>query len=212
MMAEAMTDPECICDGNGWVPCWNTCNEGYFHDCGEDTCCCLDPEDDVPCEVCGGRGVITCKAHDRPGDGECSVCGATEPCRNHPLLSPRALARLRAVHAGRNRRERNARKLHQRAVLRAFGGDDLVASVDRSAGTATVAGVVYPLVVLPFDGGTYVDVWAPFDAPRYVGRVCGGVGDAAVRDGGRTSQRRRRWETLAAIARVWRESEVRGGQ
>ena len=26
------------------------------HDCGEDTCCCADPEDDQPCEVCDGEG------------------------------------------------------------------------------------------------------------------------------------------------------------
>lgn len=33
------------------------CNEGFsHHDCGEDTCCCLDPEDNVPCEMCGGEG------------------------------------------------------------------------------------------------------------------------------------------------------------
>jgi len=60
------TAPECICDGNGSVPCWNGCDEGYFHDCGEDTCCCLDPEADdlVPCEVCHGHGEIRCGAHD----------------------------------------------------------------------------------------------------------------------------------------------------
>ena len=26
------------------------------HDCGEDSCCCEDPEDNVPCDACGGRG------------------------------------------------------------------------------------------------------------------------------------------------------------
>ncbi len=31
--------------------------EGYSsHDCGEDTCCCLDPEDNVLCEQCAGKG------------------------------------------------------------------------------------------------------------------------------------------------------------
>lgn len=26
------------------------------HDCGEDTCCCADPVDNVPCDECGGAG------------------------------------------------------------------------------------------------------------------------------------------------------------
>jgi hypothetical protein len=31
--------------------------EGYSgHDCGEDTCCCLDPEDNLRCDICRGRG------------------------------------------------------------------------------------------------------------------------------------------------------------
>lgn len=38
--------------------CWACNGEGYYHDCGEDTCCCLDPEtDDLhPCQECGGKG------------------------------------------------------------------------------------------------------------------------------------------------------------
>lgn len=36
----------------------NECGgEGYaYHDCGEDVCCCADPEDNVPCEQCDGKG------------------------------------------------------------------------------------------------------------------------------------------------------------
>lgn len=26
------------------------------HECGEDTCCCLDPEENMACDWCGGRG------------------------------------------------------------------------------------------------------------------------------------------------------------
>lgn len=26
------------------------------HDCGEDTCCCLNPEENVECQRCGGAG------------------------------------------------------------------------------------------------------------------------------------------------------------
>lgn len=33
------------------------CNEGYsYHDCGEDVCCCLYPNDNVKCDECEGRG------------------------------------------------------------------------------------------------------------------------------------------------------------
>jgi hypothetical protein len=33
------------------------CDEGLDgHDCGEDCCCCEDPESNMPCEFCRGRG------------------------------------------------------------------------------------------------------------------------------------------------------------
>lgn len=33
------------------------CEDGFsHHDCGEDTCCCLDPEDNVKCDECSGHG------------------------------------------------------------------------------------------------------------------------------------------------------------
>lgn len=40
--------------------CWACNGEGYYHDCGEDTCCCADPESDdlVRCAECGGRGTL----------------------------------------------------------------------------------------------------------------------------------------------------------
>jgi len=38
--------------------CWNCGGDGGHHDCGEDTCCCMNPEINVPCEVCGGSGDI----------------------------------------------------------------------------------------------------------------------------------------------------------
>jgi hypothetical protein len=38
-----------------WVECEN-CDEGFTgHDCGEDTCCCLDPLPNVVCDVCHGE-------------------------------------------------------------------------------------------------------------------------------------------------------------
>lgn len=40
-----------------WQSCWCCMGEGGFHNCGEDTCCCLDQNtiDDV-CEACDGAG------------------------------------------------------------------------------------------------------------------------------------------------------------
>lgn len=39
-----------------WVDCYN-CDEGFsHHDCGEDCCCCLDPEANVTCDICDGNG------------------------------------------------------------------------------------------------------------------------------------------------------------
>ncbi len=44
-------------DGGDWVECWNCGGEGTDgHDCGEDTCCCLYPEDNVTCDICKGKG------------------------------------------------------------------------------------------------------------------------------------------------------------
>ncbi len=39
-----------------YVDCTN-CEDGYSgHDCGEDCCCCLDPEPNVVCDICEGKG------------------------------------------------------------------------------------------------------------------------------------------------------------
>lgn len=43
-------------DAMDWVIC-ESCSDGFVgHDCGEDTCCCLRPVDNVPCQVCDGKG------------------------------------------------------------------------------------------------------------------------------------------------------------
>lgn len=42
------------------VECWNCGGEGFMEGdctCGEDTCCCLEP-DPPTCRVCHGRGVL----------------------------------------------------------------------------------------------------------------------------------------------------------
>lgn len=49
--------PACGKCGNemDWRDCYN-CEEGYsYHDCGEDCCCCLDPEPNVCCDICKGK-------------------------------------------------------------------------------------------------------------------------------------------------------------
>ena len=40
-----------------WRSCTNCAGEGTDgHDCGEDVCCCAFPEENVPCDTCGGEG------------------------------------------------------------------------------------------------------------------------------------------------------------
>ncbi|HKQ24135.1 MAG TPA: hypothetical protein VJT81_06800 [Burkholderiales bacterium] len=40
-----------------WVECWQCGGDGvYGHDCGEDVCCCLYPEENERCDICRGKG------------------------------------------------------------------------------------------------------------------------------------------------------------
>ena len=49
--------PERLGSDDEWVECWNCGGDGYAdHDCGEDCCCCADPEPNVVCHVCHGKG------------------------------------------------------------------------------------------------------------------------------------------------------------
>lgn len=45
-------------DDGSWVVCYECDGDGHIHDCGEDCCVCLHPEEDelVPCRGCDGRG------------------------------------------------------------------------------------------------------------------------------------------------------------
>lgn len=55
---DEITDELCpVCGGlMFWRPC-AYCVDGFSgHDCGEDSCCCADPEDNVICDVCHGAG------------------------------------------------------------------------------------------------------------------------------------------------------------
>ena len=55
-----------------FVDCWN-CEDGYsHHDCGEDCCVCADPEPNVRCDICRGKG----------GYYLCPTC-APDSCEGH---------------------------------------------------------------------------------------------------------------------------------
>lgn len=56
-----------------WEDCTN-CEYGYDgHDCGEDCCCCADPEPNVVCDICHGRS------------GWWKCVSSPEWCQTHPL-------------------------------------------------------------------------------------------------------------------------------
>lgn len=49
--------PICECCSMSSEDCDNCGGTGFSgHDCGEDVCCCADPEDDDPCDWCDGEG------------------------------------------------------------------------------------------------------------------------------------------------------------
>jgi hypothetical protein len=48
--------PECEAELE-WIECEQCNGEGVSgHDCGEDCCACLDPEDNDPCDMCRAIG------------------------------------------------------------------------------------------------------------------------------------------------------------
>jgi hypothetical protein len=49
--------PRCRCCEVETVECGECGGEGVSgHECGEDVCACLHPEENVPCDICGGKG------------------------------------------------------------------------------------------------------------------------------------------------------------
>jgi len=46
--------PMCRADLH-WEDCESCCDGYTHHDCGDDTCCCLYPQDNVECDVCSGE-------------------------------------------------------------------------------------------------------------------------------------------------------------
>jgi hypothetical protein len=57
---ELMDDSDDPYDWEYEEVCGSCYGEGYYHDCGEDTCCCADPDDDElwACDECGGSGYL----------------------------------------------------------------------------------------------------------------------------------------------------------
>ena len=54
-----MWETQCARCGSSacWEECEYCCGEGFVgHDCGDDCCVCIDPEDNIPCPCCRGRG------------------------------------------------------------------------------------------------------------------------------------------------------------
>lgn len=48
--------PRCRCCEIVYEDCENCGGEGVTdHDCGEDVCCCLNPYDNVRCDICRGE-------------------------------------------------------------------------------------------------------------------------------------------------------------
>ncbi len=61
MAAGGTPDDDLLCPICGmymeWVDCQQSdCDDGYYHDCGEDCCCCAYPAPDTPCQECHGAG------------------------------------------------------------------------------------------------------------------------------------------------------------
>jgi hypothetical protein len=65
---DRITCPRCKCCEADLYECDN-CDEGFVgHDCGEDSCCCLYPEENRRCDICNGRGtVFICQGTDCKG-------------------------------------------------------------------------------------------------------------------------------------------------
>lgn len=48
--------PVCNCCNLNWKIC-SYCEDGFsHHDCGEDSCCCLEPYNNIECDNCKGNG------------------------------------------------------------------------------------------------------------------------------------------------------------
>lgn len=79
MSSDQMEEQGCPNCGSSttWVDCENCDEFGMsHHDCGEDSCCCRFPEDNVPCRTCGGHG------------GWLECISSPLWCTNNPIATP----------------------------------------------------------------------------------------------------------------------------
>lgn len=79
-------DWHCRCARCGSTLFWEDCescdgNGVSGHDCGEDCCCCSDPEDNIQCDACGGRGTFP------------RCMSSHEYCHGHPMPGREAIER-----------------------------------------------------------------------------------------------------------------------
>ncbi len=76
---DGYSDPTCgRCGGaTQWIDC-DQCDEGFsHHECGEDCCVCLEPENNVLCDFCqGSRGRFVC-------------ANSRQWCLEHPMAGRR---------------------------------------------------------------------------------------------------------------------------
>lgn len=75
--------PDCPACGQplDWMDCHHCHGEGYVeHDCFEDTCCCLDPDDEVCRDCDGDGGYWRCNAQMKRGD---APDGSSHPGRRN---------------------------------------------------------------------------------------------------------------------------------
>ena len=91
--AGAAPDPPCTCDGNGSTTCWDCGGSGGFHDCGDDSCPCADPEEPTDtCQTCEGKGWLRCPgclAAAPPADADAcdGSCGFSHPHRRREVAT-----------------------------------------------------------------------------------------------------------------------------
>jgi hypothetical protein len=58
-MSTASEMPECRCDGNGWIECWDCGGSGEVMVMLDDI-----TEDVEDCRTCSGHGGFSCPAHE----------------------------------------------------------------------------------------------------------------------------------------------------
>ena len=75
-----------------FVECGN-CDDGFTgHDCGEDSCCCADPCNNVVCDICHGATVLPRCASSKEWCDANPLKGREHMCRSTPEPFKRSIA------------------------------------------------------------------------------------------------------------------------